>query len=88
MLWFAQLITRNGVKQTLRLGASGFIDGGASYTSFLTGGAAVDGYLSPVAGIGLRFGNSNASALRGGYHGDFADGYTAHGGSLLLSFAW
>jgi hypothetical protein len=83
-----QLITRNGVKVTLPLGTGGFVDGGASYTSFLTGGAAVDGYVSPVAGIGLHFGKGNASVLRVGYSGDLGNGYVAHGGNLLLSFAW
>ena len=62
-----------------------FVDAGVTYTSFLQD-AAVDNYLTPTAGLGLRFGD--AGAFRVGYTGDFADGYTSHGGTAQIVFAW
>jgi len=83
-----QLMLRNGVKLTQRIGSYGFVDVGVIYTNFLSGDTAIDNYVSPIAGIGVRFGKNNASEFRVGYHGDFADGYNANGADLLLTFSW
>ena len=80
----SQQILKNGV-QVIRTFGRGFIDGGIAYTNFLND-ARIDGYLTPSAGLGLRFGS--ASGIRVGYHGDFAEDFTTHGidAQLFLSF--
>jgi hypothetical protein len=61
-----------------------FATAGIAYTDFLDD-AAVDNYLSPIVGVGLRFGSENV--LRVGYRGDFGDGYDAHRGEIEIRFA-
>lgn len=58
-------------------------DIGASWTNFLHA-TYIDGYLSPEAGIGLRFGKNSNSGLRIGYLGNFGNGYNTNGGNILL----
>ena len=67
------------------IGQSGFVTGGVLYTVFLDD-AAVDSYVSPVLGVGLKLGSG--SALRVGYRGDLGDGFDAHGGEIELRFAF
>ncbi|MFG0283290.1 MAG: hypothetical protein ACF8R7_02615 [Phycisphaerales bacterium JB039] len=65
----------NGAKVTAPLGDSAYAYGGLAYTDFLEE-AAVDNYLTPMAGLGYR--TPGGLDLRLGYEGDFGDGYEAH----------
>jgi hypothetical protein len=78
-----QQILKNGVQviRTLGRDGRGFVDAGVAYTNFLND-ASTDGYRSPDVGIGFRFGSG--SGVRVGYHGDFADNFTTHGGDVTL----
>ena len=67
------------------IGQSAYLTGGVMYTVFLDE-AAVDNYVSPVLGVGLKLGKG--SALRVGYRGDIGDGFDAHGGEVELRFAF
>ncbi|MEM1012828.1 MAG: hypothetical protein AAGI46_11485 [Planctomycetota bacterium] len=66
-------------------GSAAYITGGVAYTRFLDD-AAVDDYVSPLAGIGLKFGRGNV--LRVGYRGDIGDGFDMHRGELELRFSF
>lgn len=79
-----QWLFKNGVQLTKNFG-NFFIDAGASWTNFLHN-AFVDGYLTPEAGIGFRFGKGGADGLRVGYTGNFGSHYNTNGGSILLFF--
>lgn len=82
-----QQILKNGVQVIRTFGAAGrgFVDAGVAYTNFLDE-AATDNYITPSAGVGVRFGT--ASGLRVGYHGNFADNFTTHGGDVTLFFSF
>ena len=80
-----QQILKNGVQVVRELGPGAFVDAGIVYTNFLQD-AAVQDYWSPLAGIGIRFGE--ASGLRIGYRGDFGDDFTSNGGEIDLFFAF
>ncbi len=71
-------VTYGGIDQ------SGFLTGGIIYTRFLED-AAVEDYISPFAGVGLKLGAGGV--FRIGYRGDFADGYDAHRGEIEFRFA-
>lgn len=77
----SQQILKNGVQLLRDLGDSAYLDVGVSYTNFLDD-AFIDGYASADAGIALRLGDR--SSLRLGYHGDYADDFTTHGGNVSL----
>ena len=79
----SQQVVKNGIKLTHALGRGGFIDASITHTAFLQE-AAVDMYLTPGAGIGLRFGPT--SGIRVAYQGDWGDGFTSHGGNVTLFF--
>ena len=57
---------------------------GLTYTNFMNP-AAVPSYFTLSAGLDWRFGPG--SGLRVGYRGDFASGYTSHGGDVSF-YAW
>jgi hypothetical protein len=57
------------------------LDAGITYSNFLSD-AALNDYWTPTAGVTLLFGP--ASGLRFAYAGDFAEGFTSHGGSVEL----
>lgn len=65
-------------------GESAFLQGGLVYTDFLDD-AAVDNYVTPFAGLGLKLGSS--SVFRIGYSADLADGFTVHRGEVEFRFA-
>jgi hypothetical protein len=79
----SQQILKNGLKVTYLIDR-GFVDIGITHTRFLQD-AAVDDYVTPMIGVGLRFGE--AGSLRVGYKGDFGDDYSSHGGNVELVFA-
>jgi hypothetical protein len=78
-----QQVLKNGLKVTQSFGRSAFVDASITYTSLLNP-AATTYYWTPAAGVGVRFGAH--AGLRVGYQGDFAHGYTVHGGILQLYF--
>jgi hypothetical protein len=80
----SQQIAKNGIQLTRTFGDA-FVDASITCSNFLKE-AAVDHYWTPAVGVGLRFGQS--SGVRLGYHGDFADGFTNHGGDVELFFAF
>lgn len=59
------------------------IDASATWTNFLRN-VYTDGYLTPEAGIAVKFGNH--AGLRVGYVGNFGNGYNTNGGNVLLYF--
>jgi hypothetical protein len=77
----SQQILKNGLQLIRDLGGGAYLDVAATYTNLLDD-AFVEDYLSADAGIALRLGES--SSLRLGYHGDFADDFTTHGGNVAL----
>jgi hypothetical protein len=77
----SQQILKNGVQVLRDLDGSAYLDVGVSYTNFLDD-AFIDGYASADAGIAFRLGDS--ASLRLGYHGDYADEFTTHGGNVSL----
>ena len=77
----SQQILKNGVQVLRDLGAGAFLDVGVSYTNLLDD-AFIDGYASADAGLAFRIGER--SSLRLGYHGDYADEFTMHGGNVSL----
>jgi hypothetical protein len=77
----SQQILKNGLQFLRDLGDNAFLDVGVSYTNFLDD-AFIDGYTSADAGIAFRLGDS--ASLRLGYHGDYADEFTTHGGNVSL----
>jgi hypothetical protein len=79
----SQQVVKNGVLVTQALGDRAFIDGGVTLTNFLQD-AAIGQYLTPEAGVGLMF--NDRAGLRVAYRGDFADGFTSHGGTVQLFF--
>lgn len=78
-----QQVVKNGLKITQAFGPHAFVDASITYTNFLTP-AAVSGYWTPAAGAGVRF--NDHAGLRVGYQGDFAKGFTVHGGVVQLYF--
>jgi hypothetical protein len=76
-----QQVLKNGVKLTQGLGPGTFADVGVAHTLFLQD-AAMDSYLSPTAGIGVRFGER--AGLRVAYRADLGDEFTAQGGSVQV----
>jgi hypothetical protein len=83
-----RLLTRNGAKLALYplFIPALFLEAGASYTSFLGSDAAVDGYLSPFAGLGVSV--FELVRVRLGWESDFGDDYAAHTGRLDVGFAF
>ena len=81
----SQQILKNGVQVLRDLGRGVYLDAGVTYTSFLED-AFVEDYVSADAGIAFRL--RETSSLRIGYHGDYSDEFTTHGGnaSLFLGF--
>jgi hypothetical protein len=79
----SQQILKNGLKLTVALGRGGFVDAAITHTAFLQE-AAVDSYLTPGVGVGLRFGPT--SGVRFAYQGNYGDGFTSHGGNVTLFF--
>ena len=77
----SQQILKNGVKATWMLGEHAYIYGSMTETSFLSA-AAVDEYISPGGGFGIR--KPNGFNLELGYKGDVATGYNAHEIRLTL----
>jgi hypothetical protein len=81
-----QWILKNGVKVTYApVGSPFFVDGGAAYTNFLHN-TAVDGYVTPFVGVGVKF--TPYSGIRVGYRGNYGNGYSDTGGDVIayLSF--
>lgn len=76
-----QQILKLGGKVQYRISDGASIYGGAAWTNFLED-AAVDNYVSPVAGISWQL--KNGANLTLGYEGDFGDDYEAHGGRLTF----
>ena len=76
-----QQILKLGGKVQYRISDGASIYGGAAWTNFLED-AAVDNYVSPVAGIAWQL--KNGANLTLGYEGDFGDDYEAHGGRLTF----
>jgi len=62
-----------------------YVYGGLAYTDFLED-AAIDNYLSPAGGIGLR--TEHGFNINVGYEGDLADGYESHRGHVGLRFSF
>jgi hypothetical protein len=78
----SQQILKNGVLLSWAPGRRDLVlDAGIVYSNFLND-AAVNDYWTPHAGLTLLFGP--ASGIRFGYAGDFADGFTSHGGNIEL----
>jgi hypothetical protein len=77
-----QWVFKNGVQVTKTWG-NFFIDASGTWTNFLHN-AFVDGYLSPEAGLGFRWGKN--SGIRIAYTGNFGNHYHTNGGSVLLFF--
>lgn len=78
----SQRILKNGLRVVYEIG-DGFVDGGLTHTRFLED-AAVEDYVSPTAGVGLRLGES--SGVRLSYRGDYADDFRTHAGWVHLFF--
>ena len=78
-----QQVLKNGGKVTQSFGKSFFVDAGLTYTNFLNR-AAVSYWWTPAAGVGIRFGPH--AGIRIGYQGDFANGFTVHGGVAQVYF--
>lgn len=79
-----QWVFKNGVQITKTWGHF-FIDASGTWTNFLRN-AYVDGYLTPEAGLGFRWGKNNANGIRIAYTGNFGNHYHTNGGSVLLFF--
>ncbi|MEO1008648.1 MAG: hypothetical protein AAFX79_08780 [Planctomycetota bacterium] len=71
----SQDFVRVGGKATYGIGDNAYVFAGLSYSDFIDD-AAVDNYLSPSTGIGLR--TANGFNFRLAYEGDFGDNYEAH----------
>jgi len=67
------------------IGQNAFLTGGVAYTTYLDD-AGVEDWISPMAGVGLKFGGGNV--LRLGYRGDLGDGFDMHAGEVELRFAF
>ena len=65
------------------IGQSAYFQGGIVYTDFLKD-AAVDNYVTPFAGLGLKLGRG---VVRFGYAADLADDFTIHRGEVELRLA-
>jgi hypothetical protein len=78
-------LLKNGVQVVWAPNENLFADGGIAYTNFLQS-AAVKNYWSPSVGIGWHF--NNATTIRVGLRGDYANGYTGTGidASLAVNF--
>ncbi len=77
----SQQIGKVGIRAAFRPVADFEIDGGVTYTDFIED-AAVDDYVSPMAGV--SFASGNGFNIRGGWQGDFADDFTRHTLSLFI----
>jgi hypothetical protein len=75
-----QQIVKNGVEVIKTFDAL-ILEVGVAYTRFLRA-AAVRDYVSPSAGVGLRF--SDNSGVRLGYQGDFASNFKVNSGNVLF----
>lgn len=76
-----QQILKLGGKVLYRFNEGAGIYGGATWTDFLED-AAVDSYVSPIAGFAWQL--HNGANLTIGYEGDFGDDYEAHGGRITF----
>ncbi len=65
------------------IGQSAYLQGGVVYTDFLDD-AAIDNYITPFAGLGLKLGRG---VLRVGYAADLADDFTVHRAEVELRLA-
>lgn len=74
-----QQILKLGGKAVYRFTDGAAIYAGATWTDFLED-AAVDDYITPVAGVAWQLHNGAHLAI--GYEGDFGDDYEAHGGRV------
>ncbi|GAB5497254.1 MAG: hypothetical protein Phyf2KO_23340 [Phycisphaerales bacterium] len=74
-----QQILKLGGKAVYRLTDGAAIYGGATWTDFLED-AAVENYVTPVAGVAWQL--KNGANMTVGYEGDFGDDYDAHGGRI------
>lgn len=81
----SQNILKNGIQARVGMSDEFFAYGGLSYTNFLDD-AAVEGYLTPAIGVGLR--RPGGSTVSVGFSGDFGDNYTSYGGRVGLNFAF
>ena len=77
----SQQVMKHGIMLTQGLGPLS-VDVGITYTDFLQE-AAVDNYLSPTLGVTLGAGSVG---VRVAYQGDMADGFTSHGGMVMVYF--
>ena len=74
---------KNGLQLQQNVGGL-ILDLSGTWTNFLRD-TFTDGYFTPEVGVGVKFGDH--AGLRVGYAGHFGNGYTTHGGSLLLYLA-
>jgi hypothetical protein len=81
----SQQILKNGVQVIRDLGENAYIDVAAAYTNLLDN-AFVDNYVTADAGVTLRTGRT--SGIRLGYHGDYSDEFTTHGGNVAFFFSY
>ena len=79
-----QWILKNGVRVDYDFWRSCFVDVGVAYTNFLEA-AAIHGYVSPSAGLGIRFGSNGSSDFQVNYVGDFGNNsYQDAGVQMIL----
>jgi hypothetical protein len=78
----SQQILKNGMALVKNWNRA-FVEVGITYTNFLND-SAIDGYLSPTLGAGLRW--AQTSGIRIAYHADFADDFTVHSGTVQVFF--
>jgi hypothetical protein len=71
-----------------QIGAAASVDVAAG--GILGGGGVVGALDVRINDTTITLGNHAAylSGMRIGYHGDFASGYTAHGGDVTVYFCW
>lgn len=72
----SQQILKLGAQTTYQFADNFFAYGAFTYSDFLQD-AAVDNYVTPAGGLGLRF--RNGAHLAAGYEGDFASDFERHG---------
>ena len=78
----SQQILKVGGKLIYDFSDNGYVFGGLTLTEFVDD-AAVDNYLTPTAGVGVRF--QNGLSLQGSFEQDISDGFDRIGGRLALN---